>query len=51
MSAQSFTGTSIWTPPTASIRSSKPVKSTIATWSISIPRNPSIVLIYSAAPP
>ena len=38
MSAQILCGTSTLTPPTASIRSSKPVKSTIATWSISMPR-------------
>ena len=51
MSAQSLCGTSTSTPPTASIRSSKPVKSTIATWSIWMPRNFSTVLICSAAPP
>ena len=38
MSAQSLCGTLTLTPPTASISFWKPVKSTIATWSILMPR-------------
>ncbi len=45
MSAQSLCGTLTLTPPTASIRSSKPVKSTIATWSIWMSRKSSTASI------
>ena len=39
------------TPPTESMKSAKPSKSRITTWSMSIPRKSSIVLIWSVAPP
>jgi hypothetical protein len=51
MSVQIFSGTSTSTPPTASISDSKPVKSTIATWSTSMSRKFSTASICSLAPP
>jgi hypothetical protein len=51
ISEHSLSGSSTSTPPIALMKSSKPSKSTITTWSMSIPRKPSTVSISSPAPP